>query len=167
VLRVLAREEGDAVFLTRDGKHVLQSGPKTRFMVYDMDTGHESEAYPRIKSLRAVVGFSADGSRLVRRDGSKLRVHDVATGEEVNTGFDVGQGGVGRLSPEGKLLMATSSDFRAVYLWGIQGGSVLDRREPSQKIDPKQVRIAFSADGRFALVAVNPETVYWFILDKR
>jgi WD40 repeat protein len=167
VLGVMHGEDGAAVFLTRDGKHVLRSGAKTRLLEQDVDTLLSSDAYRQLRNLSHIIGFSADGKRLLRRDGSKLRVHDVTTGEEMNTGFDAGEGGVGRLSPDGRLLMATSGDLRAVYLWFIQGGGVWDRREPSQKIDPKQVRIAFSADGRFAVVAVSPETVYWFDVDRQ
>ncbi len=154
------KQEGAAVFLTRDGKFVLQSGPKPPLQVFDVETGNEVPPSSQVQGLSHVLGLSGDGRRLVRRDGDKLRVHDVSSGKEVNTGFLVGEGGFGQLNPDGQLLMATSGDFREVQLWFIQAGGIWERREPAQKFDPKQVRIAFSADNRFAVVAVSPETVF-------
>jgi hypothetical protein len=163
VVRSIRKIEEARAFLTRDGMHVLQSGPKPPLLIFDVGTGNTVTPVQRFTNI---IGTSGD-DRALCRDGSKLRVYDVSSGKEVNTGFDAGDGGFGQLSGDGTLLLATGDDFRKLYLWHIQGGSVWDRREPGQKIDPKQVRIAFSADGRFAVAAVDAETVYWFDVDRQ
>jgi hypothetical protein len=166
-LNVWKREGATVFLLTPDGKFVFESGPKVPLRVFNLETGKESEAFPQLRNLSDIIGFSGDGNRLLRREGAKLHVHDVASGKEVNTGFDAGEGRFGQLSPDGRLFLATGDDFRKLYLWFIQGGGVWDSREPGQKIDPKQVRIAFSANGRFAVAAVDPQTVYWFDVDRQ
>ena len=136
-IAVVRKAEGATVFLSPDGKKVLQSPKDGPPQVFDADTGRGIEGYKQLGAVFDILGFSADWSRLVHRKGSELFVLDVATGKPVNSGFNAGEGGFGQLSPEGKLLMATSADFRQVYLWFIQAGGVWDRREPSQKIDPR------------------------------
>jgi WD40 repeat protein len=162
-LRVSAQGVGGTPVFSPDGRMIAAGAPGPRLVIWDGTTGKEIRKLPIGAS--APASFSADGRTLASAGGYRVRLWDVATGEERLTSPQDPEGTHGVLySPDGKLL-ATAGD-EALRLWDAGTGRHLfelhpDRRAPARDRDPGRLTraLAFTLNGRELIAASSGRTV--------
>ena len=137
-----------------DGKQVAVSWSKAgqpTVEVHAWPTGEQIRQFTLNDRGAGAVAFSPDGRRLAAADGVRIRLWDLADGEELcdSPGHD-GQVASVIFSADGSRV-ATAAMDRSVRLWETVGGKLLGRYPAACSFE-SQSPMAFSPDGRLLAI---------------
>src|SRR5262249_9945300 len=135
----------------------------------EIETGKPSDAYARFRDLPRLPYFSWDGKRyyLPDADGSVYTFYDAATHKQI-AAFDFRAHGIAepgsQRSPSGDLRLwaAPGKERDAFYLWDVESGRRLVTFKFPASVKPSAWQLSY--DGRTALFAVEPDSLYVFHL---
>jgi WD40 repeat protein len=134
-----------------DGKLLACTGPSQSYLL-DLTTGRFTRP---LLGRPLAAAFTADGKSLVAAAGPRLRVWDVATGNERDARpGDFGNSPVVAVSPDGQRLASADVRAKAVCLWDTTSGRVLRQLSLDAEKGLDVVGLAFAGDGR-SLVACH------------
>lgn len=144
-LRHVAQIQG--VHFRPDGKALAAAGYwSTAVIEWDVATGREVRRYGDPGRQGFLLGYAADGRRLVVCDYQRTALYDTATGRlaaEVESNRTVA------LSPDGRSVFGRGPDQR-LTAWDAETGEVVRQYPPTPNEPP-----VFSPDGRWVAVAVG------------
>jgi WD40 repeat protein len=159
-------------YWTADGKHfVMDVGEKTPWVVWDIASRKESEAFAFLGDHRGSLSFTSDGREVIAsRDtpaGPSHTFFDISSGKKkrevvLDPTKDLGPEIWGSTTPDGRLIISGYRDGVTV-LWDIHTGKRLDRCE----CPVGDVRyVSSSTDGRrFAVAGLTGTVVVWELPD--
>jgi WD40 repeat protein len=154
---------GPAVF-TPDGRYILhQRGGKPPLLVLDAETGREVNGYRQLRNVPRLEGISSDGKRLLCGEGRIALVYDMASGKEIRS-LDRGPAHQWAWLVGDGRRMLTNIDHNTGGLWDVDSGRLLAKLQFPESISKLLRDVQVSADGKVALFAVNPDTLYVFRL---
>jgi serine/threonine protein kinase/WD40 repeat protein len=153
----------DPMLLTPDGRRILVQSAGKALYALDTKAGDEVDAYPQLRNITRIRGMSANGERLLCEDGRNLKVYAMATGRELGV-FEAGPEGVGMLSYDGRLLVATTNERDSLAVWDVASHKLRVRLRFPEAVDLNHVRFGgVSRDSRYTAFCTT-ERVYIFRL---
>lgn len=144
-----SRGHFDLVIISPDGKRVA-ARKANKIVVWDIGSQQQILSLTRRNvSYIKHIDFSSDSSQLLEVSGASVRVHNIDSGEQAlqvsGTILTHGQ-----ISPDGKLIAASSSDGRNIMLWDKNTGFKLSHVSTGSRANS----VEFSPDGKW-LVATS------------
>jgi WD40 repeat protein len=141
------------VAFSADGRRLVSGSEDRTVKIWDVVPNAE------LSAVRGVVAcVSADGRRLVTRDGIDVRLWDAVSGQEIRS-FRHGGPGVGvmgaAMSPDGQRIASTGHD-RLVKVWDVETGRLLHRLDGHGNWT---FGVAFSPDSRRLASSGDDQTV--------
>ena len=148
----------DLIKVSPDGKRVL-SRIGNRICVWDIESKKEILSFTRSNVIRIThIDFSPDSKQLLEVSGASVLVHDLDNNkiifDEAGTILTSAQ-----ISPDGKLIAASSSDARNTTIWNKETGVRLSY--VSTKGAAKTVE--FSPDSKWLMATTSSSIKLWNI----
>jgi len=136
-----------------DGKRVVTAGWDSTARIWDAENGQQIAVLGKQEvNLLNDASFSPDGRRVVTAGMLNARIWDVASGNEIAALN--GEAGRAEFSPDGELVLTTSSDNTA-RLWNVATGEEVNLSGHRDKVNSAK----FSADGTRIVTASSDFTV--------
>jgi WD40 repeat protein len=160
-----SRGNVDAVALSRDGRRALWGGSDGELVLWDMVKHHRVRqvgTHPGYIHFHGIAFFPGGRRAATVGEGGFVRIWDVDEGKELTplTGHD-GPKGCVAVSPDGWRLAIGGID-NEVCVWDLPGDQPPRRFQTPRR--GKQLRVAFSTDGKLASTSHETgEVVLWDI----